>query len=129
QHHRDAPATELATLPLIASKKIRTIELEPSRRNAALRRGEAENRPAGLRLARARFADDAKTLPSQRERHAAHGLGRAAVARRKRHAQILDDEQRRKKGHVRFPAVHWSRFLFTCSPSDRARRASRRPGS
>ena len=96
QHHRDASAAQLAALPRRAAQQIDAVELEPPRRDAALRRGEAEDGAPGLRLARTRFADDAQPFAAERERHAAHGFGRAAVAVRERDAQVVDDQHRRR---------------------------------
>ena len=79
QHHRDAPAAQLAPLPGRAAEEIDAVELKALRGDASFRGGEAEDRAARLRFARAGFADDAEALAPERERHAAHRLRGPAI--------------------------------------------------
>ncbi len=107
QHHRDAPAPQLAALPRRAMQEIDAVEREASRGHAALRRREAEDGASRLRLAGPRFADDAETLAGERERHAAHGLGPAAVAIGERDAKVVDHQHRltvRRRHDIHFDA-------------------------
>jgi hypothetical protein len=76
-------------------------DLGPARR-------QAHDRAAGLRLARAGFADDAEPLAAERERDAAHRL----------HALSASGRRTRRSSTVSSGS--------SCRPSGRARRAGRR---
>ena len=89
QHHGNTPAAQFAPLLRAAMQQVHTIELQALGGDDALGCGQAQNRPPGLRLARARFAHNAQPLAPEGERHAAYGLGAATVAVGERYAQVL----------------------------------------
>src|SRR4029079_12516313 len=86
--------------PLRGGEKIDAVEGEPARRDLARRRRQPENGAAGLRLAGARFADDAEPLAAKMEGDAAPRLDDAGLEG-KADRQILDGEELVSHRHAR----------------------------
>src|SRR5690606_2866181 len=91
--HRDARAANVAHLALAGRHEVDAVELHLMRPDAPVPRREAQQRPARLRLARARLADDPQPFAAELERDAANRLDPAAW-RLEGDVQVLDGKER-----------------------------------
>ena len=74
QDHGDAVAAQRPALARRDAEQVDAVEGELAGRHLGLRRRQAHDGAAGLRLARADLADDAEPLAAEREGDAAHRL-------------------------------------------------------
>ena len=79
-HHGEAPASQRAPFPLAEPSQIAPVESEFARLHYARRGDQAEDRARRRRFARTGLADDAESLPAEREADVAHGAHEAAPA-------------------------------------------------
>ena len=95
QHHRNASATQSATLPGRAVQQVDAVEGKPFGRYPAFRRGESQNGAAGLGFARTGLTHNAQTFTPQSERHTSHDFHPAAIAVREGHVEVFHHQHGR----------------------------------